>query len=128
MEARETRSAESYNRRIKLEMGRSGRVTRRHHTVRGLLGKSWEGNETEELISIKETVLEALLSVQDNVKNKRVDEKVDNQNMIMAWENQGARSLDLNRAVVRLWELTRTVQLNVDLHLQHVTITTECSG
>ncbi|KAI8506417.1 Cadherin-like and PC-esterase [Branchiostoma belcheri] len=67
-------------------------------------GDYWTEKETEEHISIKETeaLTRTLLSVQDSVKDKRVDARVDNQNLIRAWQNQGAKSLSLNRAIVRL--------------------------
>ncbi|KAI8484500.1 hypothetical protein Bbelb_377710 [Branchiostoma belcheri] len=80
----------------------------------------WEQHETPEHISVKETraLPRTLISVKDRVQNKRVDAKVDNQNLIKAWENQGGKSKALNRAIKELWETS--VQLNIDLNLHYV--------
>ncbi|KAI8494630.1 hypothetical protein Bbelb_278560 [Branchiostoma belcheri] len=80
----------------------------------------WEQHETTEHISVKETsaLTRTLLSVRDRVQNKRVDAKVDNQNLTKAWENQGGKSKALNRAIKELWETS--VQLNIDLNLHYV--------
>ncbi|KAI8516496.1 hypothetical protein Bbelb_050770 [Branchiostoma belcheri] len=84
-------------------------------------GDYWEQHETPEHILVKETraLTRTLLSViKDRVQNKRVDAKVDNQNLIKAWENQGGKSKALNRAIKELWETS--VQLNIDLNLYYV--------
>ncbi|KAI8496632.1 hypothetical protein Bbelb_252870 [Branchiostoma belcheri] len=84
------------------------------------MGDYWQGNETEEHISIKETeaLTKVLIAMEQHVRNKRVEAWVDNKNLISAWENQGSRSLALTRAVVRLWETV--IGYNIDLMLTYV--------
>ncbi|KAI8506605.1 hypothetical protein Bbelb_160320 [Branchiostoma belcheri] len=84
------------------------------------MGDYWQGKETEEHISIKETeaLTKVLIAMEQHVRNKRVEAWVDNKNLISAWENQGSRSLALTRAVVRLWETV--IGYNIDLMLTYV--------
>ncbi|KAI8480228.1 hypothetical protein Bbelb_420270 [Branchiostoma belcheri] len=80
-------------------------------------GDYWTGQEQEDIIAVKEAeaLRQILLSTEERVRNKRVDALVDNTNVISAWSNQGGKSLQLSRAVRRLWETV--VSLNVDLKL-----------
>ncbi|XP_019634948.1 PREDICTED: uncharacterized protein LOC109477927 [Branchiostoma belcheri] len=80
-------------------------------------GDYWTGQEQEDIIAVKkaEALRQVLLSTEERVRNKRVDALVDNTNVISAWNNQGGKSIQLSRAVRRLWETV--VSLNVDLKL-----------
>eukprot|EP00058_Branchiostoma_floridae_P022015 XP_002607505.1 hypothetical protein BRAFLDRAFT_69936 [Branchiostoma floridae] len=51
--------------------------------------------EVDKHISVKETeaLRRTLISVQDKVRDKRVDARVDNQTLVRAWENQGGREV-----------------------------------
>ncbi|KAI8482314.1 hypothetical protein Bbelb_399050 [Branchiostoma belcheri] len=54
-----------------------------------------------------EALMQALMSIEERVHSKRaavVDAHVDNTNVISAGDNQGGKSLQLTRAVRRLWE------------------------
>ncbi|XP_035662114.1 uncharacterized protein LOC118406291, partial [Branchiostoma floridae] len=64
-------------------------------------GDYWDEEDSIEHISIKETeaLTRTLLSVQDTVRDKRIDARVDNQNLIQAWQRQEAKSKALNQAI-----------------------------
>lgn len=59
-----------------------------------------------------------LTSCEDLICNARVDALVDNRAVIHAWNNQGCRSSQLNKAMKTLFN--STIRLNVMLHLSYV--------
>ncbi|KAI8494109.1 hypothetical protein Bbelb_284560 [Branchiostoma belcheri] len=92
-----------------------GSWTTEEHSVQ--CGDYWQQRERQNIIAVKETeaLRRVLLSAEALVRNKKVDARVDNMNLIAAWHNQGGRSIDLSRAIVKLWETV--MEYNVDLNL-----------
>ncbi|KAI8519652.1 hypothetical protein Bbelb_029090 [Branchiostoma belcheri] len=92
-----------------------GSWTTEEHSVQ--CGDYWQQRERQNIIAVKETeaLRRVLVSAEALVRNKKVDARVDNMNLIAAWHNQGGRSIDLSRAIVKLWETV--MEYNVDLNL-----------
>ncbi|KAI8484558.1 hypothetical protein Bbelb_376650 [Branchiostoma belcheri] len=62
-----------------------------------------------------EALMQALMSIEERVHSKSaavVDAHVDNRNVISAGDNQGGKSLQLSRAVRRLWETVVSLNLH----------------
>jgi hypothetical protein len=59
-----------------------------------------------------------LNAFQDNVRNSRVDIRVDNQAVINAWRSHGGRSQSLNIALKKIF--FTTTRLNILLHMSYI--------
>lgn len=71
-------------------------------------------------IHLKETeaLLKCLQSVEDKVKDKRIDAMVDNMALVKAWENEGSKDPEMVKLLKDLFILTRS--LNCDLKLSYI--------
>ena len=80
----------------------------------------WAGEEVAWDITTREATAfdRMLLAFQDQLRNARVDDLVDNQAFIHAWNNQGGWSAMLNNALKKLFYTT--ADMNVLLHLSYV--------
>lgn len=82
-------------------------------------GDFWDKSD-ERPIHAKEAdaVIRALQSLGETIRNHRVDILTDNQSVISAWDNQGARDKTLNDLMKELFTITYI--FNIDLHMTYV--------
>ena len=59
-----------------------------------------------------------LMAFRDKLANARVDAFVDNKAVVEAWNNQDGRSLELNKALKRLF--VSTSKLNIALNVTYI--------
>ncbi|KAJ8309736.1 hypothetical protein KUTeg_011601 [Tegillarca granosa] len=71
-------------------------------------------------IHLKEAtaLLNTLVSIQDTIRNARVDVFVDNKAVVDAWEGQGSKSSALNNYIKAIFSVVQ--RQNVDLHLEYI--------
>ena len=83
------------------------------------MGDFWDMDDLRP-IHIKEAhaIVKALTSMEEVIKNHRVDVFVDNKAVVSVWERQGRKDPSLNRVVKDLYEVT--FRNNVDLHLVYI--------
>ncbi|RUA04444.1 MAG: hypothetical protein DSY43_06245, partial [Gammaproteobacteria bacterium] len=84
------------------------------------LGDYWEDDVRSKNINVKEmwAVVKALQSLPSEIRDCRLDVKVDNQATIHVWHGRGGRSKDLNHVARMLF--TVTIERNISLSLMYV--------
>ncbi|KAK3710527.1 hypothetical protein QZH41_009353, partial [Actinostola sp. cb2023] len=84
------------------------------------LGDDWEDDVRSKNINVKEmwAVVKALQSLPSEIRDCRLDVKVDNQATIHVWHGRGGRSKDLNHVARMLF--TVTIERNISLSLMYV--------
>ena len=80
----------------------------------------WPENMRHLPIMVLETyaLLNVLKAFTEYLRSSRVDANVDNSNLIAAWNNEGCRSLDLNRVIKDIFSVT--LEADTMLNLSYV--------